>query len=279
MNVRTILTTAFLAMALPQAGLAQDQFVRIATEGAYAPWNFSLPGGKLDGFEIDLANDLCRRMGVKYEIVAQDWDGIIVALNAKKYDAIMAGMSVTPKRQEVITFSAPYAAGINCFSVLANGPLADLPGTGEAYSLTSQEDAAKARMADMAKMLKGKVVGVQGSTSEVTFVEKYFKGVFEVREYKTVEQHNLDLMNGRLDAVVCNATVMNAAFEKPEMKGAKLAGPMFSGGVFGVIAVGLRKGDTALKQQFDTAIAAAIKDGTVKRLSMKWFKADVSPRD
>ena len=84
--------------------------MKIATEGAYAPWNFTGPGGKLEGFEIELANELCERMKVKCEMVAQDWDGIIPALNAKKYDAIMAGMNITDKRLEVVGFSRPYAA-------------------------------------------------------------------------------------------------------------------------------------------------------------------------
>src|SRR5690348_17314599 len=74
------------------AATAQEKTVKIATEGAYAPWNFTGPGGKLEGFEIDLAHELCDRMKVKCEIVGQDWDGIIPALQAKKYDAIMAGM-------------------------------------------------------------------------------------------------------------------------------------------------------------------------------------------
>ena len=274
MALKSLLTSLILAAALPSVGMADQPFVRIATEGAYAPWNFSLPGGKLDGFEIDLANDLCKRMGVKYEIVAQNWDGIIPSLQAKKYDAIMAGMSITPKRQEVIAFSAPYAAAINSFTVLGG----NLPGTGESYSLDTQEAKAKARIDDIAKTLKGKVVGVQGATTASTFMEKYFKGVVEVKEYKTTEEQNFDLMNGRIDAVLCNATVMAEALQKPDMKGATLAGPMFSGGMFGVTAVGLRKEDTALKSQFDKAIAAAIKDGTVKRLSEKWFHVDISPR-
>jgi octopine/nopaline transport system substrate-binding protein len=97
--------------------------VKIATEGAYAPWNFSGPGGKLDGFEVELANELCRRMNVKCEIVAQDWDGIIPALQAGKYDVIMAGMNITPKREEVIQFSRVYAAGPHGFGVMKDSPL------------------------------------------------------------------------------------------------------------------------------------------------------------
>lgn len=277
MKAKAILAAAILAAtAIPAS--AQQQVVRIATEGSYAPWSFSGPNGTIQGFEIDLANDLCARMQVKCEIVPQNWDGIIPALQARKYDAIMSAMSVTPQRLEVIAFSAPYAAGINSFAVVSDGPLSELPGSGETYSLGKQEDQAKVRIAEIAPLLKGKVVGVQGSTTASAFMETYLKGVAEVREYKTTEEHNFDLMNGRLDAVVANATVLAAALEKPDMKGAKLSGPIFSDGVFGVIGVGLRKDDTALKAKFDEAINAAIADGTVKRFSEKWFKVDVSPR-
>src|SRR5919107_700784 len=112
----TILKT--LALALLGAGLgltgaaAQGkkwESVKIATEGAYAPWNMQTAGGKLEGFEIDLANELCARMKVKCEVIAQDWDGIIPGLNAKKYDAIMAGMSITEERMKAINFSRSYA--------------------------------------------------------------------------------------------------------------------------------------------------------------------------
>ncbi len=277
MKAKAILAAAILAAAVVPAS-AQEQVVRIATEGSYAPWSFSGPNGTIQGFEIDLANDLCARMQVKCEIVPQSWDGLIPSLQAGKYDAIMAAMSVTPQRLEVIAFSAPYAAGINSFAVVADGPLSTLPGTGETYSLGTQEAQAKARLGEIGPLLKGKVVGVQGSTTASAFMETYLKGIAEVREYKTTEEHNFDLMNGRLDAVVANATVLAAALEKPDMQGAKLAGPIFSDGVFGVIGVGLRKDDAALKTKFDEAIKAAVADGTVKRFSEKWFKVDVSPR-
>lgn len=277
MKFKAFLTAAAL-LAATTAASAEGPVVRIATEGAYAPWNFSGPNGKLQGFEIELADELCARMKVKCEIVAQNWDGIIPALEGRKYDAIMGAMSVTPQREKVISFSTPYAAGINGFAVLSDSPLGKLPGTGETYSLDTQEAGAKTRIDEMKALLKGKVVGVQGATTASTFMETYFKDIADIREYKTTEEHNFDLMSGRLDAVVANATVLAAALDKPDMKGAQLAGPIFSGGVFGVIAVGLRKDDSALKAKFDDAIKAAIADGTVKRLSEKWFKVDVSPR-
>ncbi|KQW50473.1 MULTISPECIES: lysine/arginine/ornithine ABC transporter substrate-binding protein [unclassified Ensifer] len=276
MKVQTILTT--LLVALGGTAEAQDKVLTIATEGAYAPWNFSGPNGTLDGFEVDLAKVLCERMKVKCEIVAQNWDGIIPSLTARKYDAIMAGMSITPKREDVIAFSTPYAAGINAFAVAADSPLAGMPGTGESYSLDSQADEAKAHIDEIAKLLDGKAVGVQGSTTASAFMESYFKDAADIKEYKSTEEHNFDLVNGRVEAVLANATVLTESLAKPDMQGAKISGPLFSGGIFGFIAVGLRKEDTALKMQFDEAIEGALADGTVKELSMKWFKIDITPR-
>jgi len=144
--------------------------------------------------------------------------------------------------------------------------------------LSVDSDAAKPVLEEIAKLIEGKTVGVQGSTTASSFMEQYFKGA-DVREYKTTEEHNFDLVSSRLDAVVANATVLAAAMEKEDMAGTKLAGPLLSGKVFGMIGIGLRKEDTALKADFDAAIMAARADGTIKTLSEKWFKLDVSPQD
>src|SRR5919112_2969529 len=135
---------------------AQEKTVKIATEGAYAPWNFTGAGGKLEGFEIDLANDLCNRMKVKCEIVAQDWDGIIPALQAKKYDAIMAGMSITDERKKVIAFAGPYADSPNGYLVAKDSPLAKMPGTGQSYNLVSQRAEAEKAIEATKPLLKDK---------------------------------------------------------------------------------------------------------------------------
>lgn len=275
MKLTLLLSAVALAVSLQPAHAADK--ITIATEGAYAPWNFSDPNGTLDGFEIDLAKDLCKRMNKECEIIAQNWDGIIPSLTAGKYDAIMAGMSITPKREEVIAFTTPYAAAINSFAVLGDSDLANLPMAGKPLSLESE--AAKPVLEEIAKLIAGKTVGVQGSTTASSFMEQYFKGAADTREYKTTEEHNFDLVSGRLDAVVANATVLAAAMEKEDMAGTKLAGPLFSGKVFGMIGIGLRKEDAALKADFDTAIEAARADGTIKALSEKWFKLDVSPQD
>ena len=281
MKLFKALGLGLVASALAIGGAAaQEKTVKIATEGAYAPWNFTGAGGKLEGFEIDLANDLCARMKVKCEIVAQDWDGIIPALQAKKYDAVMAGMSITEERKKTIDFAGPYANSPNGFLVAKNSPLANMPGKGEAFNLSTQQAAAEKAIEAYKPLLKGKTVGVQGSTIHSNFADKYLKGTAEVREYKTTEQHDLDLAAGRIDAVLADATAIIGTLEKPEFnKDYTLAGPSITGVLLGAgVGVGLRKGETELKKSFEDAIQAAIKDGTVKKLSEKWFKIDTTPR-
>jgi octopine/nopaline transport system substrate-binding protein len=283
MKIFKALGLGLLASALAVGSAAAQgkkwETVKIATEGAYAPWNFTGPGGKLDGFEIELANDLCNRMKVKCEIVAQDWDGIIPALQASKYDAIMAGMNISEKRLEVINFSRVYAAGSHGWGVMKDSPLAKLAGAGERVSLDKDADAAKKIIEAWKPLLKGKTVGVQGSTTNSAFLEKYLKDTITIREYKTTEQHDLDLSAGRLDAIFAAHSSLQATTEKPEFKDMVLAGAGVSGDVLGRgVAVGLRKLDTELKAMFDTAIQAAISDGTIKKLTEKWFKIDMAPQ-
>ena len=271
---------ALLGSVLAIGGAAaQEKTVKIATEGAYAPWNFTGAGGKLEGFEIDLANDLCGRMKVKCEIVAQDWDGIIPALQAKKYDAIMAGMSITDERKKTIDFAGPYANSPNGFLVAKNSPLANMPGKGQAFNLTSEQAGAEKAIEAYKPLLKGKTIGVQTSTIHSNFADKYLKGTAEIREYKTTEAHDLDLAAGRIDAVLADSTAIIGTLEKPEFKDYAMVGPSITGGLLGAgVGVGLRKGDAELKKSFEDAIQAAIKDGTIKKLSEKWFKIDTTPR-
>jgi octopine/nopaline transport system substrate-binding protein len=276
---------AVIAVALAAAAPAEAQTkdwkkIRIGTEGAYAPWNFSEAGGKLSGFEIDLANELCKRMNAECTIVAQDWDGIIPALQASKYDAIMAAMNITDKRLETINFSSIYAAAPASFAVLKSSPLAKLPGADETYPLATKAAEAQKAIDAMKPMLKGKVIGAQVSTTNLNFVEKYFKDQVDIRSYKTTEQHDLDLTAGRIDGAFAAVTYWNDVMSKPDGKDIVLAGPQFSGEVLGRgVAAGLRKEDTELKAKFDGAIKQVVADGTCKTLSVKWFKGlDICPK-
>ncbi len=272
------LAGAMLAMGYAATdAAAQMRKVKIATEGAYAPWNFVNSAGKLEGFELDLGAELCKRAKLDCEFVAQDWDGIMPSLLAKKYDAIMAGMNITPKRMETINFTQAYAAGAHGFMVLKSSPLAKMPG-GD-FNLTKDLAASEKAIADLKPLLKGKILGVQGSTTNLAWAEKYFKDVAEIREYKTTEQHDLDLAAGRLDATVGAHSAAKATMDTATGKDMMIAGPAVSGGMLGLgVAVGIRKEDADLKTAFDAAVKSAIDDGTIKTLSMKWFKVDMTPK-
>jgi octopine/nopaline transport system substrate-binding protein len=191
----------------------------------------------------------------------------------------MAGMNITPKRQEVLNFSRVYAAGPHGFGVMKDSPLAKLAGQGEVISLVTNPAEAKKIIDAWTPLLKGKTVGVQTSTTNSAFLEKYFKDVVTIREYKTTEQHDLDLSAGRLDAIFAAHSSISATTEKPEFKDMIIAGAGLGGDVLGVgVAVGLRKGDAELKTMFDDAINGAIKDGTIEKLTGKWFKIKMIPQ-
>lgn len=273
------LAVAFTTLISGSVSMAQDAptEIKIATEGAYAPWNFTTADGKLAGLEIDLANDLCARMKIKCTIVAQDWDGLIPSLTVGKFDVIMASMFITPKRLETIDFTQPYAVDPSGFAVAKDSALGKLGVSSEKFKL---EDAAasKAAIDKLKPLLKGKIVGVQAATTNLDFLKKYFADTVEIREYKTTEQHDLDLAAGRIDAIFAQQTSLAATLAKPEFADYVVAGPGFVGGVFGLgTGAGLRKQDTKLKDMFNTAISAAIADGTIKRISEKWVKTDVTP--
>ncbi len=282
MKVLKLALAAAAAVSLAMtatAGHAQNRKVKIATEGAYAPWNFVNAAGKLEGFELDLAADLCKRANFDCEIVAQDWDGIIPSLNAKKYDAVMAGMNITDKRLEVMSFSQAYAAGPHGIMALKSTKFAAPLPTGKFNLTTGKAEADKAIEAIKAAV-KGKIVGVQVSTTNANFVNEFLKGsVAEVREYKTTEQHDLDLAAGRVDFLFASHSAFAATIASPTGKDMEIVGPALNGGLLGRgVAVGLRKEDNDLREAFDKAIAAAKADGTVAALTKKWFKIDMTPQ-
>ncbi|MCO5151437.1 MULTISPECIES: transporter substrate-binding domain-containing protein [unclassified Shinella] len=253
--------------------------VTIATEGAFPPYNLTKPDGTLDGYEIELSKVLCAHMKVECTIVPQAFDGIIPALNAGKFDAIMAGMSATEKRKEVIDFSLSYGSTGQAFATLKGSDLENMPMKGELFSLASNEAGARKAAEDLKPLLEGKTIGVQSASIAARFIDEYLKGAVEVREYKTTEQHDLDLIAGRVDLVMASMGYLMTAAEKPANADMAIVGPRFQGGFLGAgSSVGLRKSDPELKALFDAAITAAKDDGTIKRLSEKWFGFDLTPR-
>lgn len=264
-------------MAVTGTAMAKEwKTVRIASEGAYPPWNATDTSGKLIGFEVDLGNDLCKRMKVTCEFVAQDWDGIIPALQQGKYDAIMSGMTITGERKNVIDFSIPYGTEPSVFAVATASPLAKSLNIGVDRSDLNNTAAAKPVIDKLAEALKGKSVGVQVSTIHIDFMEKHLPKV-TLRSYDKMDNAGIDLASGRVDAILGDRSVVEAIVKAEPGKMA-VVGPNIIGGVIGEgMGVGLRKADGDLKKMFDTAIAEALKDGTVKKLSTQHFGYDITP--
>ena len=270
---------AVFAVALAGPALAKDwKTVTIAMEGGYDPWNLTDSSGKIVGFEVDLANDLCKRAGLQCKIIAQDWDGMIPGLKAGKFDVIMDGMSITEERQKEIDFSKPYAAPPAAFMAPKDSAVAKALGPGKVVNAAKDKAGGEAAVKAVQAALKGTTIGVQSSTTHANFANKYLKDVATIKEYKTTDERDLDLKAGRIDIALDDYPTIASALEKPDAKDLIIVGPEFIGDVFGVgEAMGIRKADADLTAKFNKALDEAFKDGSVKKYSMQWFKIDTTP--
>ena len=249
--------------------------IRIGTEGAYPPWNSKDESGKLIGFEVELAWTLCRYIGQQCEIVEQDWDGMIPALIMRKFDAIMAGMSITDERKKAINFSQGYADEVASLAVMKGSNLEGMQ-TSEGINLTKKSGVVKKDLKTITDALAGKTVCVQTATIHQNFLESGDVGKVNVRTYKTQDEVNLDLASGRCDVALAAAVAFTDYAEKSK-KPVVLVGPTFSGGAFGNgVGVGIRKDDTELLKAFNSAINKARKNGDISRIATKWFGFDAS---
>ena len=254
---------------------AQADSIRIGTEGAYPPWNAKDESGKLIGFEVELANWLCIYMEADCTIVEQDWDGMIPGLIMRKYDAIMAGMSITDERMKTINFSQGYADEVASLAVMKGSSLESLD-TVEGINLSKRDGTVKKTLKALTAALAGKTIGVQTATIHQNFLESGDVGSVKVRTYKTQDEVNLDLAAGRIDAALAAAVAFTDYAEKSG-KAVVLVGPTFAGGAFGNgVGVGIRKDDTALLEDFNKAINTARKNGKISELAIKWFGFDAS---
>ena len=229
--------------------------VVISTEGAYPPFNYIDNQGKLQGFDIDIAKALCKEMGSECTLKTQDWAGIIPGLLAKKYDAIVASMSITPERAKKVDFTHKY------------------------YQTPARFIAAKDMKVEITKAgLKGKTVGVQRATVSENFLRDAFGDVVQVKTYDKQDQATLDLVSGRVDLVVADAVELQENFLKTDAgKNFEFKGPGFSDPKwFGEgVGIAVRPGDDTLRQCFNKAIDAIRANGTYKRLSMDRFGMDI----
>ena len=249
--------------------------IKIGTEGAYPPWNAKNEAGKLIGFEVELANFLCIYMKHDCTIVEQDWDGMIPALTSGKFDAIMAGMSITDERKKTINFSQGYADEVASLAVMKGSNLEGMD-TPKAINLSTGGSDVKNALKTLTAALAGKTIGVQTATIHQNFLESGDVGSVKVRTYKTQDEVNLDLTAGRIDAALAAAVAFTDYAEKSG-KPVVLVGPTFAGGAFGNgVGVGIRKEDTQLLEDFNKAIDTARKQGKISELAIRWFGFDAS---
>ena len=273
-NICKFFLSSLVALVLISSTALADK-IKIGTEGAYPPWNAKDESGKLIGFEVELANFLCIYMEADCTIVEQDWDGMIPGLVMRKYDAIMAGMSITGERMKTINFSQGYADEVASLAVMKGSSLEGMD-TPKAINLSTGGGDVKKALKTLTAALAGKTIGVQTATIHQNFLESGDVGSVKIKTYKTQDEVNLDLAAGRIDAALAAAVAFTDYAEKSG-KPVVLVGPTFSGGAFGNgVGVGIRKDDTDLLKRFNKAIDVARKNGKISELAIKWFGFDAS---
>lgn len=237
------LTAVAMMAGMALAAPAQADKLRIATEGAYAPFNFIDSSGALQGFDVDVARALCDKMKAECEIVAQDWDGIIPGLQARRYDAIVASMSITPERERVVAFTKPYYSNVLAFIGPKDKPWA-----------TGGEK---------------KTLGAQRATIAGQYLEDKLGKTVNVKLYDTQDNAYLDLAAGRLDGLVSDKFpaydwLKSDAGQAFEFKGADID-------IDDKIAIAVRKQDKDLREKLNKAIDAIVADGTYKTINERYF--------
>jgi polar amino acid transport system substrate-binding protein len=233
--MKSILVAAALALAAAPA-LAQD-VVRIGTEGAYPPYNYINDAGEIDGFERELGDELCLRAGLTCEWVTNDWDSIIPNLVSGNYDAIMAGMSITEERAQVIAFTQNYVQ----------------PQPSSFVGLSADADIATGIVAAQVSTIQAAEV----ATSDATLIE-----------FATPEETIAAVRSGEADAVFADKDYL---FPIVEASGGELVFVGEDVALGGGVGMGLRQSDTALVERMDAAIAEMKADGSLNELIAKWF--------
>lgn len=221
--------------------------VSFAMSGGYPPFNYRDDKGNLVGFDVDIAEEVAKRLGVKLKPVTTAWDGILEGLTGGRYDGILGSMAITPARLERVDFSDPYY----------------LDG---AQLLVS----AKSNIASTADLKDATVALVTGTT----FADdaKSISGIKDVKTFEDDNQTLSELKNGRVDAVITGYFVaVNAVKEFPS--DFKLAGPRIRDEEIGVA---IRKGNPEFVAAVNKALADMLADGTYAKISEKWFGIDIS---
>ena len=248
---------AALTLAMGATAFADDMVLKFGVAAEpYPPFTVKGADGKWTGWEVDIRDAICKQMNVKCEWAETAWDGIIPALQAKKFDVIWSSMSINEDRMKTIDFTDKYY----------NTPAAVIA----PKDSTATPDAAG---------LKDKIIGVQVSTIHAAYVDKYFKaGAKSVKTYQTQDEVNQDLAAGRIDVDMADSITLQAFLDSDAGKACcKMLGNVADDKVVLGIGVGggLRKEDTALKAKFNAAIKAIRASGEYATITKKYFANDI----
>ena len=225
----------------------------IGIDDEYAPMGFRDEAGDIIGFDVDLAKEVARRMGVEFEFRPIVWNKKVEELNSGRIDLIWNGLDITPDRQENILYSKPYMDNRQILLVKADSNL-------EIYSKYD---------------LAGKIVGTQaGSNSEnyIEYDEELKNSLKEFRTFGSFKTAFKDLESGEIDVLIVDEIVGRYEMNKLPKKFKALEvtiGPVTE------IGIGFRMTDLALRDEIQNVFNDMVRDGTAKEISEKWFQADL----
>ncbi len=249
-----LVVAALAASTVTGMAQAKDwKTVRFGIEGAYPPFSWTEADGSLKGFDVDMANALCKQMAVECKIVPQDWDGIIPSLLARKYDAIIAAMSITEERKAKVDFTNKYALIPNKF-VAKKGANLDFD------------------------HLDGVKIGVQRATTHDKYLTDNYGSKVDIVRYGSFDEAYLDLANGRIAAVLGDASALEEGVlnkqggDAYEFVGPSLTDPKWFGEGMGIA---VRKQDKDLTAKLNDAIQALRASGEYNQIQAKYFNYDV----
>ncbi|MFP1643285.1 ABC transporter substrate-binding protein [Pontitalea aquivivens] len=251
--IRKIAFLPLLAGLIGTAAAAEP--LRLGTEGAYPPFNYIESDGTIAGFDVEIGQELCKRIGAECEVVAQDWDGIIPGLLARKYDFIIASMFITEDRKQQVDFTDPYYMAAMTHVVPKDAGITEF--TNES--------------------LAGKVIGAQSGTTQADYITATYPDA-DIRLYPTQDEVNLDMVSGRIDLQVGDMLPMLDWTTKSgdgaccELAGEPITDPAFVGEGVGIA---LRQEDDDLRERLNKALQDIRADGTYKAINDKYFAIDV----
>lgn len=247
-----VAAAALVCLMTPLAASAE---LRLGLDSApYPPFYEANPSGEFEGWEVEIGNAICAAMNEECEWVGVAWDGIIPALVANKIDAIVGSMSITEERMETIDFSEKY---YNTPAAIVAAKSSDIGSDPESVA--------------------GKIIGVQVSTTHQNYVEANFEGVADqVKTYQNFDEHNQDLVSGRVDAVVGDSLAFQSFLESAEGSDFEVKGNLSDDTIFGPgVGVGIRKGEEELLAKVNAAIAEIRENGTYDEISSRYFDFDI----